>query len=327
MSKGEKKRDLLYEKFSKNLSFLKENGIVSDDKDDYICPICLKKFSKDDLNQEKDNPLSLEDAPPKSLGGSQIALTCEKCNNGMGKDIDWHLTERLNELDFHDRIPGAEMKGKFTLNEITVNGKIVIQENGGTKAHLSEKNNNPEALEKYKQLIKEKGEKKVYWKPNPTRVDSKKLQIALIKNAYLLMFEKFGYAFLFDKEYDRIREQLLNPESDIYPLKCWFQGPFPEERIGVPFITEKNLESIFALFKLSTRLSTRIFGVVLPLSGSKIEKTILELDNRFELKKQFTVDMEIYNDDYLTSLESVNMLLKYMEKLKAKTAHNSGYQL
>lgn len=316
MSKGEKKRELLYDKFSKNLLFLKVNNIVSDDKVDYICPICLNNFTKEDLNQEKANPLSLEDAPPKSLGGSQIVLTCEKCNNGMGKDIDWHLTERLNELDFHDRIPGAEMKGKFTLNGITVNGKIMIEESGETKAHLSKKNNNPGALEKYIQLIKEKGEKRPYWEPNQTRVDSKKLQIALIKNAYLLLFEKFGYAFIFDKEYDRIREQLLNPKFDIYPLKCWFQGPFPEERIGVPFITEKNLESIFTLFKLSTRLSTRIFGVVLPLSGSKIEKTIAELDNRFEHKKQFAIDMAIYNDDYLTNLESVNMLLKYMETLK-----------
>lgn len=316
MSKGDKKRELLYDKFSKNISFLKENGIVSADRGDYICPICLDKFTKDDLNQEKDNPLSLEDAPPKSLGGSQIVLTCERCNNGMGKDIDWHLTERLNEMDFHDRISGAEMKGKFTLSDITVNGKIIVEENGITKVHLSKKTNKPETLEEYIKLIKGKGIKKPYWKPNPTRVDPKKLQIAIIKNAYLLMFEKFGYAFLFDKEYDRVREQLLNPESDIYPLKCWFQGPFPEERIGVPFITEKNLESIFTIFKLSTKLSKRLFGVVLPLSGSKIEKTILELNNRFENEKEFAVDMMSYDDDYLTNLESVNMLLKYMEKHK-----------
>lgn len=182
--------------------------------------------------------MSLEDAPPKSLGGSQIVLTCERCNNGMGRDIDWHLTERMNEMDFYHRIAGAEMKGKFTL-DITVNGKIIIEENGITKAHLSKKNNNPEELEKYISIISGKGTNEPYWKPSPTRVDFKKLQIAIIKNAYLLMFEKFGYAFLFDKEYNRIRQQLLKPESNIYPLNCWFQGPFPEEHIGVPFITEK----------------------------------------------------------------------------------------
>lgn len=319
MSKGDNKREFLFDKFSENLLFLKENGIlpkeIEIDKGDYICPICLDKFTKEHLNQELENPLSLEDAPPKSLGGSQIVLTCERCNNGMGRDIDWHLTERLKEMDFHNRISGAEMKGKFTLN-VTVNGKIVVEDNGVTKAHLSEKNNNPEVLEKYINIIKGKGTKEQYWEPNPTRVDSKKLQIALIKNAYLLMFERFGYAFLFDKEYDRIREQLLNPEADIYPLDCWFHGPFPEERIGVPFITEKNIESIFALFKLSTKLSKRIFGVVLPLSGSKIERTISELKNRFEKQKEFSVEMMSFTDNYLTSLESVNLLIKYMNKRK-----------
>jgi hypothetical protein len=316
MNKGEKKRELLYDKFSKNLFFLKENGILSSNTSDYICPICLDKFTKEDLDQKKDNPLSLEDAPPKSLGGSQIVLTCERCNNGMGKDIDWHLTERLNEMDFNDQIVGAEQKGTFSLNNITVNGKIIVEENGIHKAYLSKKNNNPQTLEEYIKLISVKGIKKPYWSPTPTRVNQKKLQIAIIKNAYLLMFERFGYAFLFDKEYDRIREQLLNPESDIYPLNCWFQGPFPEERIGVPFITEKNLESIFVLFKLSTKLCKRIFGVVLPLSGAKIEKTILELNNRFVNEQQFAVAMMSFTDDYLTNLESVNLLLKYMEKQK-----------
>jgi len=316
---NQKKREFLYDKYSDNLFFLKQNGIlpkhIEVEKGEYICPVCLDKFEKTDLNQDLKNPLTLEDAPPKSLGGSQIVLTCKRCNNGMGKDIDWHLTERLNELDFHQRKVGAEMKGKFTL-DITVYGKITVEENGKTKAHYSKKNNNPKTLEKYINLISGKGIKEPYWKPVPTRVDPKKLQIAIIKNAYLLMFEKFGFAFLFDKEYDRIREQLLNPALGIYPLNCWFQGPFPKEHIGVPFITEKNMESIFTLFRLSTKLSNRLFGVVLPLSSSKIEKTISELTIRFEKEKQFSIEMMSFTDDYLTNLESVNLLLDYMAKRK-----------
>lgn len=319
MNKGEKRRKFLFDKYSENLYFLKQNGIlpkrIEINKGDYICPICLDKFNEDDLNQDSENPLSLEDAPPKSLGGSQIVLTCERCNNGMGRDIDWHLTERLNEMDFHHRIIGAEMSGEFSL-DVTVNGKIVIEENGETKAYYTNKNNNPKTLETYIANISGKNESSHVWKPNPTRVDAKKLQIAIIKNAYLLMFEKFGYAFLFDKEYDRIREQLLNPDFDIYPLNCWFQGPFPEEHIGVPFITEKNMESIFTLFKLSTKLSDRLFGVVLPLSSSKIEKTISELTERFSATEQFSVKMMSFTDDYLTSMESIHLLLKYMEKRK-----------
>ncbi len=319
MTKGETKRDLLFRKYSTNLKFLFDNGklpkhvIVK--KGDYICPICLETFTASDLNQDSKNPLSLEDAPPKSLGGSQIVLTCECCNNGMGKDIDWHLSERLNELDFKDRITGAERKGTFTLDEYVINGKIVVEEGRITKAINSKKNNNSAVLEEYIQLISRDKSKSLTWNPY-TRVDAKKLQIALLKNAYLLLFERFGYAFLFDNEYDRIREQLRNPESEVYPLKCWFQCPFPKERIGVTFISEKNMESIFAIFELETKLSSRLFGVVLPLSSIKIEKIIDELTYRFEKEKEFAVEMMAFTDDYLTSLESINLLLNYMNSKK-----------
>lgn len=71
-----------------------------------------------------------------------------------------------------------------------------------------------------------------------------------------------------------------------------------------------------SIFRLSTKLSDRLFGVVLPLSSSKIEKTILELSNRFEKEKEFTVEMMSFTDDYLTNLKSVNLLIDYMAKRK-----------
>lgn len=319
MSRGDKKREQLFQRYSENLFFLKENKVLPDtleiEEGDYVCPICLDIFTKEDLDQKTENPLSLEDAPPKSLGGSQIVLTCQDCNNGMGRDIDWHLTERLRELDFREQVPGAESEGRFVL-DISVNGKIVVEADGTTKAHLSKTNNHPETLERYIALISGENRPEPRWFPRPSRVNAKKLQIAILKNAYLLMFEKFGYAFLFDSEYDRIREQLLQPEADIYPLNCWFQGPFPEEHIGVPFITEKKMESIFVLFRLSTKLKERLFGAVLPLSSSKIEKTIAELSRRFETEKEFTVEMSSFTDNYLNDIESIHLLLEYMKKYR-----------
>ena len=130
MTKGEHKRNVLFDVYSENLKFLISNKIVSKiefhDNNKYICPLCLDQFSKDDLNKTSSNPLTLEDSPPKSLGGSQIALTCAACNNKLGKDIDWHLSERLNELDFEERIIGAKQFGKFSLGSITVNGEILV---------------------------------------------------------------------------------------------------------------------------------------------------------------------------------------------------------
>lgn len=320
MTKGDIKRKQLFDKYSSNLHFLVLNDKVPENidvvDDSYICPICLKSFLEIDLDQDVENPLSLEDAPPKSLGGSQIVLTCEECNNGMGKDIDWHLTERLRELDFHHFYVGAEQTGTMTIDGISVNVSLTMQEGRQMEVYLSKKNNNPKKTELYINKLKELKNAKPFWKPRTTRVNSKKLQIALLKNAYLLLFQKFGYAFLFVKEYDRVREQLLNPEKDIYPLDCWFEGPFPKDKIGVPFITEKNLESIFTLFELKTKLSSRLFGVVLPLSNNKIETTIKALREKFEKNDEFSVQMMSFTDDYLANLESINLLLNYMDNGK-----------
>ena len=323
MTKGEHKRNVLFDIYSENLKFLISNKIVSKiefhDNNKYICPICLDQFSENDLNKTSSNPLTLEDSPPKSLGGSQIALTCASCNNTLGKDIDWHLSERMNELDFKERIIGAKQVGKFSLGSITVNGEILVQENRKTIAQHPEKNNNPALLKQYIEEIRKSRKVAPIYHPKPSRVDPKKLQIALLKSAYLLMFEKFGYSFLFNSEYDRIRQQLRNPNDDIYPLNCWFQGPFPKERIGVPFITEKNLESIFVLFELKTKLSSRLFAVVLPLSTRPIEDIILNLEERFSKEKNFKVSMESFNnDDYLRNIESVNLLINWMDKFKFK---------
>lgn len=321
MSKSRIKRKRLFDVYSDNLEFLVKHRKIKKPKlagnQKFICPICLDPFTEEDLEETSTNRLTLEDAPPKSLKGSQIALTCTECNSGMGQDIDWHLTERLNELDFKDRIEGAVQIGTFTLNEMTINGEIQIHENGITKALHSKRNNNPKLLQQYIDSIKKNRSQLRQFKAKPSRVDPKKLQIALLKSAYILMFEKFGYAFLFDKEYDRIREQLRNPEKNIYPLKCWFHGPFPENRIGVTFIREKNLESIFVLFKLETKLSKRLFAVVLPLTTKPIELIINEFERRFAKGRDFEIDMMAFEtDDYLRNIESVNLLLKWMNKFK-----------
>src|SRR5687767_11490489 len=111
MSKGEDKRHIIFNKYKENLNFLVDNAFLNSDKDVYICPICLKKHF--DLNS--DDPLTLEDAPPKSLGGTANTLTCKSCNNTAGYKIDFHLTERLRELDSAKFIPGTETPVKITI--------------------------------------------------------------------------------------------------------------------------------------------------------------------------------------------------------------------
>ena len=43
------------------------------------CPICLTRFTERQVELGK--KVTLEHAPPKTLGGKVVCLTCEECNH------------------------------------------------------------------------------------------------------------------------------------------------------------------------------------------------------------------------------------------------------
>jgi hypothetical protein len=49
----------------------------------YACPICLRI-------SPSDATLTVEDVPPKSVGGRPLILTCKSCNDAAGATLDWH---------------------------------------------------------------------------------------------------------------------------------------------------------------------------------------------------------------------------------------------
>ncbi|MDY6856806.1 MAG: HNH endonuclease, partial [Thermodesulfobacteriota bacterium] len=57
----------------------------------YVCPICGTEFLSDAIDS---GDLTLEHAPPESLGGRAITLTCVKCNCPAGSSIDAAMRNR-----------------------------------------------------------------------------------------------------------------------------------------------------------------------------------------------------------------------------------------
>src|SRR5438309_157804 len=53
--------------------------------DRYLCPICIRGFHREDASA-----MTLEDAPPRRLGGRKVALTCPDCNHSAGFRLDSH---------------------------------------------------------------------------------------------------------------------------------------------------------------------------------------------------------------------------------------------
>jgi hypothetical protein len=319
MTEGEKKRKYIFDRYSENLSFLKINGIIDIDllfEKTYICPICLNQFSEESLNQSIENPLTLEDAPPKSLGGKANILTCKKCNNTCGHKIDKHLTSRMLELDYHRFLPNTDFTAKFEIDGNIVQGKISIDDNGIMDVYYINKNNNPIKLQDYIEKINNNGTL-TNIKIDKKQVNPINLQVALLKSGYLLIFEKYGYSLILNTTYARVREQLLNPQEVIYPLDFWLKAPLTKELFGVPFIIEKGIESICPIFPLKTKSSERVFLTIIPLYNKPIEDTIssfkkkCKTNGRVPIRFDFTND----NDNYLSNLEAIIKTKKMIENL------------
>lgn len=319
MNEREKKRKIIFDKYSDNIIFLKSNAIIEIELDydrTYICPICLAQFPETALDQTIENPLSLEDAPPKSLGGKSNILTCKKCNNTSGHEVDKHLTERMKELDQHKFLPNLEFTAKFEIDGTIIQGKISIDENGTMTVYHLDKNNNPIKLQDYFKSAKK--DKIINLQIDQKQINPINLQIALLKTGYLLAFEKYGYSLILDNSYQRLRHQLRNPLEIIYPLDFWFKAPLPKEIFGVPFIIENGMEAICSIFPLKTGASERVFGTIIPLTTKPIEEVISKFKERFKVQKEFSVAFDPMNGkvDYLTNLDAIKKMKNWINNLK-----------
>lgn len=138
--------------FSQHLEWVKEqtnNFTNMVFKDGYICPICLKLFLLENIEDKSGNYLTIEHVPPEQLGGKLILLTCKECNSNGGDDLDSHLLNRLLELDFQHRIPGSETDTRFTIGGNEMAGTFTFQNDGSVEIDLHPKRSHPDQADKF----------------------------------------------------------------------------------------------------------------------------------------------------------------------------------
>ncbi len=315
MSKGQDKRQVIFDAYKGNLNLLIDHGFISHERDVYVCPICLRSHT--DLNS--DDPLTLEDAPPKSLGGTSNTLTCKSCNNTAGYNIDFHLVERLRELDNAKFLPNSETLVKVKIGNKVLQGKVIVDELGSLKMYHALEQNHPGKLEAAMQEVKSGDPLDIDFIKR--RVIPENLEYALLKTGYILLFRIFGYSLVLDSCYDIVRQQLLNPSNRVYPEGFWFSPNISKDLSGVYFVCDEGLECMLALFNLNTGRSERMFGVFLPLCINPIHKVIFSLNEKLEKEKNFPVTLyplEQVEMNYLSNVENIKAMYNWIEKRKSK---------
>jgi hypothetical protein len=298
----------IFDKYESNLNLLIENELIDDEyfacKNHYICPICLNKYDK-----LQSITLTLEDAPQKAIGGKKNTLTCKKCNNEAGLKIDHHLVNRLIELDNAKLEEGTQVAVKTDIDGKIFNATLTVEKNGKMKMFHSDKNNNPQAIEE--NIPDLKPNKIIEFNFTTKKIIQNNLDYAVLKSAYIILFQHTGYKIILNKQYNIIREQILNPEKRLIPEKFYF---FSQELLlndGIHFICDKGFEIILVIFTATTYNSQRNFCVFLPIPNKDYENT---LKNIFDMKAEGK-DPELkgfpknINDvDYLFDLERIKRL-------------------
>lgn len=164
----------LYNKFITHIELLRNANILTEMDNDYICPICLRKFSKEQISA-----LSLEDAPQDSLGGHKIAITCKDCNNSCGHNIDIHLVNFLKRLDEVDFVEGSTRRIEIPNNGKKINAMLEVGNNKELKVILPQKINNPQWLQEHINNVKEGDIIDI--KNQRLDIDMKKVSTAILK--------------------------------------------------------------------------------------------------------------------------------------------------
>lgn len=188
-------------------------------KNKFICPICLQIFKLDECLKSKDI-VSLEDVPPKSLGGHPLTITCKKCNNRCGHDLDTYL---FNEIRRWHKVKLSErekQKGTISNGTTELQGQISIDLNSKIiSTTISEKNNNPSNIDNFESVLKKAFENNsstdLKLKFTEPKLCPEVIKTSILKNAYLLAFYVLGYRYILRSNLMNVRKQILNPQQTI----------------------------------------------------------------------------------------------------------------
>lgn len=183
-----------------------------------MCPICLTIITK-----EQTNDLSKDHVPPKSVGGKDIVLTCKKCNNIQGAEIDKHLHQVRNRLSFLNRRPNSNVFEQIQIEGLSsVKSKISITEEGGFYFYIDKENTKPKEYQDFLKMLDSRLPRNITF--NIQLGNLRLADLSVIRAAYLYGFMQLGYGFIFNENMGLIRGQIMASNKILLKTKLVFKG-------------------------------------------------------------------------------------------------------
>lgn len=248
-----RKRERLFDDFSKRLARARGEPVGP-----FLCPLCGQTFLRAALEKEPPD-VSLAHVVSEALSGGFCTLTCTRCNNDLGSELEAYLIERFRAEDAlrgTGRLAGR-LEGPFGSVGVEVE---VTQAGGPWSLFVIEPQSHPIHVAELNAALDAPADDepaKISVKLQPhVRHQPKRVTAALYQSAYLLMFAYFGYDVVFDERFAKLREQILKPDDEILPAAFpvppdeWAAQNLNAERPHAIMFVKEPASEIRAMFRM-----------------------------------------------------------------------------
>jgi hypothetical protein len=206
----------------------------------YACPICARWFASIE-------DLTFEHAPPNSLGGREVTLTCVECNSTAGHELDAELRRAQDVRDWSRARHPKPLRGRFEFEGIPLNVDVDWTPDGVTVVGIPSLNDPANTAAQQAAFERIAASDEPYQEPMRFSFAGYREQharVALLRSAYIAAFARLGYRYALRPTLEVVREQILDPDAELIERFSLHRAE-PVERRAIAWIAKPRvLESV-----------------------------------------------------------------------------------
>ena len=207
------------------------------------CPICLVQFTEDDVRTGRG--VTLEHAPPKTLGGREVCLTCEPCNRRASATSDQAVRRSKNPPELQIETTGVKRTARFWPDGIPPS-KMPYGFGSDPAAKAAQRQLSKETIVAVTAPIQFDQQTTIRdVVVSPKTPNARHVELSYLRSAYLLVFSllgKGGYVYAQSEAIGLIRTQILKLDDEVGPSPV---RSFRSKRPPGNVITLRNNERPF----------------------------------------------------------------------------------
>lgn len=241
-------------------------------EDYYACPCCLVAHPHAAVAARF---LTIEDVPPKALGGRPMLLTCFECNSSSGTNLDAHAAQKAIADAFIRGAVSPEVRATSHIDGIPLRGTAKSTENGIALVSVS-RQNDPKMEAAYMRAmdsLTEGGSASPRFSFTiHTRYDEARARLSLIRASYLAAFAGLGWSYILRPELKVIRNQLKSPEEQLLATYILYDPDSPNSARRLLLVNDP--EELRCVAVVLGQYSVFLPGVWNPLTWDELAEAL-----------------------------------------------------